>query len=267
MRDETEDTGKDLPADLLAWWIDATTAAAFLTRLPIGGRQTVDLRALARASRTFPLVGIGIGLIGAIVYAVARGLSLDPALAAILVVAATALVTGALHEDGLADVADGFGGGADRESKLRIMRDSRIGSFGVIALVLSMSLRIAALAAIGATAGSAGVLAALVACHAASRAFVAVVMEREPLARADGMAAAAGRPSQAAALWALGLGVVTMLLCERLSAVVALAIGAAVAWAIAWFARRQIGGYTGDVLGTVQQGTEIGMLLALAALA
>jgi len=267
MSDEAEDTGSDSSVDLQAWWTDTGTAAAFLTKLPIDGGAARDLRRLARASRTFPLIGLGVGLAGGIVYAVAHGLSLDPTIAAILAVSATILLTGGLHEDGLADVADGFGGGDDREAKLRIMRDSRIGTFGVIAVVLALAVRIAALSAIGAAEGSSAVIAAMIACHAASRAFIVVVMEREPLARVDGMAATAGRPTQPTALWALGIGVVIALLCESLAAFVALAVGAAIAWIIAWLARRQIGGQTGDVLGTVQQGTEIGMLLALAALA
>jgi len=267
MHDGADEMGKDTVVDLQAWWDDLRLAGAFLTRLPITADDTTNLRSLARASRTFPLVGLGIGFIGGIVYTVADGLSLGAPLAAIIAVTATVVVTGGLHEDGLADVADGFGGGRDRDAKLRIMRDSRIGTYGVIALGLALALRIAAIAAIGASDAPSGVFAALVACHSASRAFVALVMQREPLARDDGLAVAAGRPTAATALWALCLGGGIALICELLSGVVALAIGVAIAWGIASLARRQIGGHTGDVLGTVQQATEIGMLLALAALA
>jgi adenosylcobinamide-GDP ribazoletransferase len=267
MHEDADDSGQDAAVDLQAWWDDLRIAGAFLTRLPIPTDQTPNLRGLARASRTFPLVGLGIGLMGGIVYAVADRLSLGGPLAAIIAVTTVVAATGALHEDGLADVADGFGAGRDRDAKLRIMRDSRIGTFGVVALVSALALRVAAIAAIGAVERPVGVIAALVACHAASRAFVAIVMQREPLARDDGLAAAAGRPSAVTSLWALGLGIGIALICERLSGVVALAVGIAVAWGVASLARRQIGGHTGDVLGTVQQASEIGMLLALAALA
>lgn len=267
MHDDADDRGQDAAVDLQAWWDDIRIASAFLTRLPIATDEPQNLRSLARASRAFPLIGLGIGLIGGIVYAVADGLSLGVSLAAIIAVTTVVAATGALHEDGLADVADGFGGGRDREAKLRIMRDSRIGTYGVVALVLALALRIAAIAAIGAVERPGGVIAALIACHAASRALIAVVMQREPLARDDGLAAAAGRPTTATALWALCLGGGIALVCERLSGVVALAVGVAIAWGVAALARRQIGGHTGDVLGTVQQATEIGMLLALAALA
>jgi adenosylcobinamide-GDP ribazoletransferase len=264
MHDDSHDRGTDPTVDLQAWWDDLRVAGAFLTRLPIATEGTPGLRALARATRAFPLVGLGIGLFGGITYAVASGLSLGAPIAAIIAVAALVVVTGALHEDGLADVADGFGGGRDRDDKLRIMRDSRIGTYGVIALVLALALRVAAIAAIE---RPGGVIVALIACHAASRAFIVAVMQREPLARDDGLAAGAGRPSQATALWALGLGAVIMLLCEIFTGIVAAAVGAGIAWAVAALARRQIGGHTGDVLGTVQQLTEIGMLLTIAALA
>jgi len=267
MHEDAGDKRHDATVDLQAWWDDLRIAGAFLTRLPIPMGEAQNLRGLARASRAFPLVGLGIGLMGGIVYAVADGLSLGAPLAAIIAVTTVVAVTGALHEDGLADVADGFGGGRDRDAKLRIMRDSRIGTYGMIALVLALALRIAAIAAIGASDAPSGVFAALVACHSASRAFVALVMQREPLARDDGLAVAAGRPTAATALWALCLGGGIALICELLSGVVALAIGVAIAWGIASLACRQIGGHTGDVLGTVQQATEIGMLLALAALA
>jgi adenosylcobinamide-GDP ribazoletransferase len=265
MSDDAQDKDTGPAADWMAWWTDARVAAAFLTRLPIEADAPAGLGALARASRTFPLIGLGVGLLGGIVLALARSLSLDPFLAAVLAVTATIVVTGALHEDGLADTADGFGGG-DRDARLRIMRDSRIGTFGVIALILSLAVRIGAVAAIAVHAGTAGAIAALAACHAASRAFIVIVMHREPCARDDGLAVAAGRPSQTTALWAAGLAAVIALICETLSGIGALALGAVVAWAIAWLARRQIGGHTGDVLGAVQQGTEMAMLLAIVAL-
>jgi len=246
-----------------AWWKDLKVAAAFLTRLPIRLGDSSGLSALAGAARCFPLVGFGVGLLGGILYALAIALDLPPLLAAIIAVAATVAATGALHEDGLADTVDGFGGGGGRDRKLQIMRDSRIGTYGVIALVLALGARVIALASFE---DNADAVAALILCQAASRALIVAAMQREPLARGDGLAASAGRPSQAAMLWALGLGGFTALALAGLDGVAALVAGAAVAWAIAWLARRQIGGVTGDVLGAVQQGSEIAMLLALVAL-
>jgi adenosylcobinamide-GDP ribazoletransferase len=263
MSDDSNDDGDGWAARLAAWWTELKIAAAFLTRLPIRLEETRGLSAVAGAARFFPLVGLGIGLLGGLAYALAVGLDLPPLLAAIIAVAATVGVTGALHEDGLADTVDGFGGGSDRDRKLEIMRDSRIGTYGVIALVLVLGIRTVSLASFE---DHADAVAALILCQAASRALIVAVMQRAPLARNDGLAASAGRPTQATMLWALGLGVIIALALASIDGVVAMVAGGIVAWAIAWLARRQIGGVTGDVLGAVQQGSEIAMLLALVAL-
>lgn len=244
---------------LAGWWSDLRVAAAFLTRLPM---RTPDSGALGPAARCFPVVGLGVGLLGGVVYGVAQGLSLPPLLAAVLAVGAVVIATGGLHEDGLADTADGLGGGGDRDRKLAIMRDSRIGSYGVIALVLMLALRIGAVAAL---ADAQAVTAALIAVHAGSRALVAAIMWREPLARGDGLAAGAGRPSQTTMLWAAGIGALVVLVFTGVDAILAAGAGAVAALLVAWLARRQIGGVTGDILGAVQQGSEAAMLLALVA--
>ena len=206
------------------------TAAGVLTRFPIAS-ETAEPGAVAASGWAFPLVGGGIGALCAAIFFAAGLLGLPVGPAALLAVAAGIAATGALHEDGLADTADGFGGGHDRDRKLAIMRDSAQGSYGVVALVLSVGLRAAALAAIGDPV-FAGL--ALIAAHAASRAALPVTMRLLRPARADGLGAAAGRPSRAVVLAAL-------------------------------LAHRQIGGYTGDVLGFFQQIGEIVMLLAAAA--
>src|SRR5262245_3587390 len=251
------------PPNYGAWWADLMVAAAFLTRLPIGTRETGGMAALARASRCFPVVGLGIGLVGGVLYALAIALDLPPLLAAIVAVAAMVAVTGALHEDGLADTVDGFGGGRDRDHKLQIMRDSRIGTYGVVALTLALGARVVALASFEDNSDAA---AAMILCQAASRALIVALMWYAPLARSDGLAVSAGRPSQATMLWALALGAAIAVAFAGFDGAVAAAVGAAVAWGVAALARRQIGGVTGDVLGTVQQGSEIAMLLALVAL-
>jgi adenosylcobinamide-GDP ribazoletransferase len=213
--------------------------------------------------RAFPLVGILVGLIGWAVFALATRLGLPPFAVGLVTLAATVLVTGGLHEDGLADTADGFGGGADREHKLAIMRDSRNGAYGVMALIFSLGLRSAALAAL--TVPAAGL--ALIAAHAVSRAAVPLVMRFLGSARSDGLGASAGQPDDAAQAWCLGIALVVALLCLGFSHGIVVALAAAIAVAaVGILARRQIGGYTGDVLGAAQQGAEIAVLLTAAAL-
>jgi adenosylcobinamide-GDP ribazoletransferase len=171
-------------------------------------------------------------------------------------------LTGAFHEDGLADTADGFGGGDDREAKLAIMRDSRHGSFAILALVFSIGLRATALAAIGDPLHAA---LGLVAAHAASRGVLPMTMFALAPARTDGLGFTAGRPSRAVAIIAAVIGAAIALAAfgPGRGAMALLLAGIAIAL-MAMLARRQIGGYTGDVLGAFQQIGEIVMLLAAA---
>jgi adenosylcobinamide-GDP ribazoletransferase len=218
---------------------------------------------IARASWAFPVVGAVIGAIGAAVFALASGLGVPPWAAALLAVGATAAASGALHEDGLADVADGFAGAFARADKLAIMRDSRIGTFGTLALILSVGVRAAALAAIAAPWA---VAAALTAAHAGARAGLPAVMRALPLARPDGLAARAGVPEPATIATGAGLAaLIALVILGPGTTVIALIAGAAAAAALAALARRQIGGYSGDVLGAVEQVAEIAILLAVAA--
>ncbi|MBV8889806.1 MAG: adenosylcobinamide-GDP ribazoletransferase [Alphaproteobacteria bacterium] len=241
---------------------DFAVATALLTRLPVGAPPPAPGR-LAEAAWAFPAVGVGVGAIAALVFVIAQLLGCGDWPSSLLSVLAGLGLTGALHEDGLADTADGFGGGHDRDTKLAIMRDSRHGSFGVLALVASVSLRAAALATIGEAVHAA---LALVAAHAVSRALLPVAMRVLPRARSDGMGAAAGRPGRgvAAVAAALGAGAALATLGPERGAA-ALLLAAAAVSATAALARRQIGGYTGDVLGAFQQIGEIVILLAAAA--
>jgi adenosylcobinamide-GDP ribazoletransferase len=162
-------------------------------------------------------------------------------------------------------VADSFGGGATRERKLEIMRDSRIGTFGVCVLILSFMLRVAALTNLG----DPGLVAVvLVAAHAAGRAPIAAFMRLIPPARTDGMSADAGRPSQGTAMVAIFLGLVSLMIglgfAAGVVAVGRLAVGFGF---MAWLCKRQIGGQTGDVLGALEQTGEIVVLLVAAAAA
>lgn len=242
---------------------DAALAAMFLTRLPVPLRGPLADGAAARAMGWFPLVGALVGLVAGAVYALGTLVALPPLAAALLAVAAAVWLTGGLHEDGAADVADGFGGGRDKARKLEIMRDSRVGSFGVLAIVFSVGLRAAALAAF---ADPWSAVAALVAAGALSRSGLAPVAYLLPPARSDGLAAAQGRPGTATVILALASGLALAVLVLGWKAGPAVPAAGVATLLVALQARRQIGGHTGDVFGATQQAAEIVVLLTLAAL-
>jgi len=188
---------------------------------------------------------------------------------AVLAVAITVLITGGLHEDGLADTADGFGGGEERERKLEIMRDSRIGTYGVTALILMIGLKIACLGALLTEASSTALAAAgLIGAGAASRAGMVWLMVRLEPAREDGLSKSAGRPDSAALTHALAITaavlVITALLVTGIMAAILAAAGAAAGtFIVERLARAHIEGQTGDVIGAGQQAAEAGFLLGL----
>lgn len=233
-------------------------ATAFLTRLPVRRHDCHDGEPLERCARYFSLVGAGVGAAGAAVL-VAAALVLPLAVAVALSVLATVLVTGALHEDGLADTCDAFGGGVTREDVLRILGDSRIGAFGALGLVLALFLKLTTLAHVP----LAVLPIALVCAHALSRAACVLVMALGRYARPEGgrtRAIAAGARKTDAAL-AISIGLLPFAWAPGVflwSVLVALAVCAAL---YAWF-RARIGGYTGDGLGAIQQATEIACYLA-----
>ena len=243
---------------------DLKRGLAALTRLPVRLDEAAGARPLAEAAWAFPVVGLGVGLVGGIAYWLAQQLGLVPWLAAVIAVAATVLATGALHEDGLADMADGCGGGRDSAAKLAIMRDSRIGAYGVIALVLAFALRLGALDAI---ARPSAVAAALLTAGAMSRAGIVLVMRFGAPARSDGLAVAAGRPDPAVACVAAAIALAAGLLLVGFGpALLAAAAAALAALIVLGLALRQIGGTTGDVLGAAQQAAEMAVLLVASVL-
>lgn len=249
------------PWNLLAWLEDLRLAFAFLTRLPIAGR--IATRPLAASARCFPLVGVVVGLVGGLVYALGLKLDLPMLGAALFAIVATGLVTGALHEDGLADSADGLAGGHDRDRRLAIMSDSRIGSYGVLALIFSVMARASLLASLPAAHG----IAALIGAHALARAAMALVMARGTPAKSDGLGAAAGKPAEGDALAALAIAaVIAWIALGPIAAAMALAVVLAIAWMMARLGKRLIGGYTGDILGAVEQLAEIAVLAVAAAM-
>jgi adenosylcobinamide-GDP ribazoletransferase len=241
-------------------------ALRFLTRLPVGGGVFTPAR-MADATGYLPAAGMLIGLFAAAVFLAAHRV-FPPVVALLLATAATSLLTGALHEDGLADTADGIGGGATRERALEIMRDGRIGAYGALALLLTLALSVAALAAM-----PVGLAAtALVAGHGASRASAVLVIATSRYARPDG---AGAFTAGGIALARLGLALATAAFCLALLAMAGgwrPALGAALGLAVAHMAtrlvfERKLGGYTGDCLGATQQVSEAAIYLgALACL-
>jgi len=232
-------------------------ALQFLTRIPLRLRRAPDLRALPV---WFPAAGAVIGLLVGGVGAVAWHLT-TPLVAGALAVTAGLLITGAFHEDGLGDVADGFGGGHTVERRLEIMKDSRHGTYGVAAMTASIAVRVAAL---GSMPGPMALLASAVAAHVLARTAAVVLMAAAPLARHQGLgvdygqsttrrvAIVAGVTGTALATAAVGWWAAPLL--------VAALLGAALTGALA---RRKIGGISGDVLGAAEQVAE-GLVLATA---
>ncbi|MGY8676355.1 adenosylcobinamide-GDP ribazoletransferase [Bradyrhizobium sp. UFLA05-153] len=242
---------------------DLRIGLSLATILPLGPSTPVGDGDIARAGRTLPVAGLLVGLLSAAVYAIASAVGVTPAPAAMLALASTIIITGALHEDGLADTADGLGGGT-RARRLEIMRDSRIGSFGVCALIVSLGLRWSALAAIAAPRA---VLIALLLAHVAARAGLPLFMALVPPARTDGLSAGAGRPAGPNAAIALGLGAIVLAIgFGPGKAILAVILLAFLGLLIAWLAIRQVGGQTGDILGAYEQVAETAILLMAASL-
>jgi adenosylcobinamide-GDP ribazoletransferase len=236
---------------------DIALCLVFFTRLPLPRFDFRD-RKLADAIWAAPLAGLAVAVLGALAYAIAHRLGLAAGPAAALTLATTLLATGALHEDGLSDVADGFGGGGTRDRKLEIMRDSRIGAYGAAALALSLLVRWNALAEID---GAWHVLSALAAAHAGSRGLMGAFMHALPPARSDGLSAGAGSVSRETAIAGALLGAVALLPLGPNAFLVALILLAALFLAFRALCLSQIGGQTGDTVGALQQFAEIAILL------
>jgi adenosylcobinamide-GDP ribazoletransferase len=240
-------------------------ALQFLTRLPVPARVGFDPQWLNESARHFPLVGASIGLLAAGVLW-AAGWVFPTGVAVGLSMAATVLLTGAFHEDGLADTCDALGGAVSRERALEIMKDSRIGTYGAVGLLLVLGLKAVTLAALPLW----WAVPALVLGHTASRAAAVSLIRFMPYAGDVDQAKAkplARRISTAgfvvACGWAVLVGALIVACAPDTWAAVLLGLGMAAVGALAcagWFHRR-LGGITGDTLGATQQLTELLMLL------
>jgi adenosylcobinamide-GDP ribazoletransferase len=254
----------------------AAIALQFLTRLPVPARVGFEPAWLHASARHFPLVGLVVGGIGVLAWWIAAQ-RWPPAVAAGLALSATVVLTGGFHEDGLADTFDGLGGAVSRERALQIMKDSRLGSYGALALVLVLGLKWQALASLGAAGVSRRAAAAWLMAHATSRAAAVGLLWRMPYAGDADHAKAKPMAQQVSAdgafiafAWPVIAALAIVAVCGREVGVpLACAVAAAivVALAMARWLRRRLGGYTGDTLGAAQQLTELAALLAWSAAA
>ena len=246
-------------------WLLFRLACQMLTRVPAARGIDYAPELDAAAVRYYPAVGILVGLAGGAVFAATYGL-FGPFSAAVLALAATALLTGAMHEDGLADTADGIGGGRTAERALEIMRDSRIGVYGVLALGLVVATRVFALTGLTPWAG----FAILVAAHGLSRWSVVIVIATARYVRSSGTATPVAGPVSQASHAAAGAAALACLALVGLVASPAAALGALGGLACGHVAVRaffqpKLNGYTGDTLGATQQISEVGAYLGLLA--
>jgi len=242
--------------DLRTKWGELQLALALLTRLPTG-RLPKPVPTTGDAAWAFPCVGLLVGLLTGFVFLITSAVLSTPA-AALLALGAGVFLTGALHEDGLADTADGFGGGQTVEKKLDIMRDSRIGSYGVVALILTFGLIATAMAT---ATPDARTLALFAAIGATSRTAMLIPMTFLTPARTDGLGHGATLQPAANFWTALGIAglaaVLTVPLLTLTTLIAAIGMSA--------LARKQIGGQTGDVLGATQKISECACWLTAAA--
>lgn len=245
-------------------WAELRLAFAMLTRLPVG--RIDPCPPVGAAAWAFPVAGVLPGLALGMSLWAGVAIGLPPLGAALLGLAAGALATGGLHEDGLADFVDGLSGGRTRERRLEIMRDSRVGSHGALALILATGLRGAAVMA-AADGPARTAIAVPLAAAVLSRAVMPVLMRILPPARPEGLGAGAARGLDRRRAWAavlIGAGSALALVGApaALAAVLAAALAAAAVGSLAWLRLR---GQTGDVLGAAQVVAETAALLALVA--
>ncbi len=243
---------------------DIGSSVGLLSRLPVKVDLDTAKSRGARAAWSYPLAGLAVGLLSGLAGLLALGVGLPPMVAAGIALAIQVVVTGAMHEDGLADSADGLWGGWDRDRRLEIMKDSRIGAYGVLALVVAMILRWAALSALfelGRVMGPILLAAAL------SRSVLPVMMGRMSQARPSGLSRSVGRPPEITLKVSFGIGVGLALFLGGLAGGVAVVAVVGTTAACMAVANAKIGGQTGDILGATQVLCEIAALCAVLALA
>lgn len=243
-------------------WIDLGAALGLLTRLPMQGDGLQAAQRGAASAWAWPLAGALVGALAALAGGAALAIGLAPGFAAALMLATQAMVTGAMHEDGLADSADGLWGGWDRSRRLEIMKDSHIGSYGVLALLIVLLARWSALVALAEAGAWCPVM---IAAGALSRVPMAVLMAALPNARGSGLSQSVGRPPVATTILAVAIGLGLGAAAVGILVLPMALIAALPCIALALVARTKIGGQTGDILGASQQLAETAVLALAAA--
>lgn len=237
---------------------DISHATGLLSRLPVPWRRFQHVKTGPDSAWAYPVAGAIVGLVATVIGVLAAGL--PEGVQAAVILSAMIVVTGAMHEDGLADSFDGLWGGWDRDRRLEIMKDSRIGTYGVLALILSLLIRWGALSALL----SAGYgLIALIGVAALSRLPMVALMVWLPPARRSGLSADVGTPPLRSAGVALAVALFLGLVTIGFQVVWLLIAVGVVGTIWAMIAARKIGGQTGDILGASQQISEIAILLTL----
>lgn len=233
-------------------WNEFRLAMMLLTRVPVGRMETVTT--ISRAVWAFPIVGLLVGATIGVVRVGAAAVGFSALVSAMIAVAVGFIATGSLHEDGLADCADGFGGGSTVSRKLEIMRDSRLGTYGVIALILAINLRVAFISELTGALDAVAILAGL---GSLTRGLLPVAMLVIPSARSDGLGSELAKDRNTLAT---GLGVFIAMVSAAIlvpGAIWVAPVTIAATALVWWLARSQIGGTTGDVLGASQVAGEI----------
>ncbi len=238
------------------------TVVGFFTRFPLP-RSWIDSQGsstLSSAASTFPLAGLIVAVIPAVIWFISAQF-LPSLVAAGLAITSGLVATGALHEDGLADCADGFGATSDRKKILEIMRDSQIGTFGGLALIASVGLRWAALASFTASTG----FFALLICHSGARSTILLAMQFSRYTRPEGLGnSVEGEMPKHALSIAFSVATAIAVFLGGIPGLIALVAGAIAAWLMLKLQNFRLGGYTGDGLGAMEQVAEITILIVLA---
>jgi adenosylcobinamide-GDP ribazoletransferase len=251
---------------------ETARAIAFLSRLPVPGRffENHD-GSLSKTVGAFPLAGLLVTLPAAVLLGLLAVIDAPPFVAVLMALSLQMLVTGALHEDGLTDTADGLGGGRDRERALAIMKDSNIGTYGALTLILSVGLRAASIGALVSILPPLAAALGWLAAAALSRAAMVWHWASLPAAKSDGVAASVGLPEKHATRIALASGIAVPVLLGLFVlplgvALACLLVAGLLTSGFTAYVRSRINGHTGDTIGASQQIAEIGFLASLAIL-
>jgi adenosylcobinamide-GDP ribazoletransferase len=246
------------------WIQDIILGISFLTRLPISHSLPYK-RFIMQSAWSFPLVGSFLGFLGGSVSWVLLELQLPLLIISFLTIGTLILLTGGLHEDGLADMADGFGGGSNPENKIAIMRDSQIGTYGTLILILVIAIKAAGIVTLLGQDNTLNCMVALVVSGSISRSLMVCVAYTLDHASEKGIGKFAGKPDSHTAISSIFITVITSIfLLPIMKAMIVLTLATLTATAIGLLAKRQINGYTGDILGATQQLSEVIVLIFLA---